>query len=118
MTLLLVAVIAICVTMFFQDGLGVGLTISQSRGLKFFPGFFDSLGDYASKYGVAIVAATTVHFGLWSWETFIVITACAITSFFTSNFATGKESLILPKSVAEQVSLRQMWKDHQAKRIR
>jgi hypothetical protein len=96
--------------MFFTDILGVGLTISQSRGLKFFPGFFDSLGDYASKYGIAIVAATTVHFGLWSWETFLVITACAMTSFFTSNLATGKESLILPRSRAEQVSIREMWK--------
>jgi hypothetical protein len=107
---LIVAVLSICACMFLQDVLGVGLTISQSRGLTFYPGFFDALGDYAGKYGGAIVAVAAVHFGLWSIQTFIIVTACAVTSFFTSNLATGKESMILPKSRADHVSLTEAWR--------
>lgn len=108
-TTLAVAIVAVCGCMFFQDVLGSGLTISQSRGLAVFPGLFDGLGDFASKYGAAVVAVTAVHFSLWGWQTLTVITACAVTSFFTSNFACGKESIILPASRAEKVSLAGMW---------
>ena len=101
----LLALLAACFCMMCSDVLGVGITISQARALIFWPGFFDALGDYANKYGAAIVAVTSVHYGLWSFTTFVVVTACAITSFFTSNLATGKESKLLPMSRAEQLSL-------------
>lgn len=103
---ILVPIVAVCGFMFLQDVLGVGLTISQARGLEFFPGFFDGLGDFATKYGAAVVAVTAVKFSLWGWQTLAVVTACAITSFFTSNLATGKESLLLPKSRQEQLRKR------------
>ena len=105
MNTLLVAVVAICGFMFLQDVLGEGLTISSTRALRFWPGFFDGLGDFPSKYGGAVVAVTAVHFSLWSWQTATVVTACAMTSFFTSNAAAGKESRLLPRSRTEQVRL-------------
>ena len=107
---LLGALGAMCACMMAQDVLGVGLTISQSRGLSFWPGLFDGLGDFANKYGGAIAAVTAVHYGLWSIETLAIVSACAITSFFTSNLATGKESLLLPRSRAEQIGFRRWWK--------
>ena len=106
---LITAVVVVCFCMFCQDVLGSGLTISQSRGLAFFPGFFDGLGDFATRYGGAAIAITTVRFGLGSWQTFVVISACAVTSFFTSNAATCRESLILPKDRLDHVTIRQMW---------
>jgi hypothetical protein len=109
-TTLAVAIAATCVFMVAQDVLGEGLTISSARGLAFFPGLFDGLGDFATRYGAAIIAVTSVHFGLWSWQTLAVVTSCAITSFFTSNFAAGKESKILPKDRLEKVSLAEMWR--------
>ena len=99
---LLVAIVAVCAFMMIQDVLGQGLTISTSRNLKFWPGFFDGLGDYANRYGAAVVAVSAVHWGLWSSQTLLIVTACAVTSFFTSNLAAGKESLLLPKSRLEQ----------------
>lgn len=107
---LIEAVIAVCGFMFLQDVLGSGLTISQSRGLKFFPGFFDGLGDFPNKYGNAVVAVTAVHFSLWGWQTFVVVTCCSLTSFFTSNAACGKESKILPKDRLDHVTAREMWR--------
>ena len=107
---LLVAILVVCGAMFFQDILGSGLTISQSRGLDFWPGLFDGLGDFATRYGGAAIAITTVRFGLGSWQTFVVIAACAMTSFFTSNLATGKESKILPMTNLEKISLKEAWK--------
>lgn len=109
MIALITAIAVVCICMFFQDVLGSGLTISQSRGLAFFPGFFDGLGDFATRYRGAAIAVTTVRFGLGSWQTFVVISACALTSFFTSNAATGKESLILPKDNLDHVTLHEMW---------
>jgi len=108
-TSLILPIIAVCALMFLQDCLGVGLTISQARGLEFFPGFFDGLGDFATRYGGAIIAVTAVKFSLWSWQTFVVVAACATTSFFTSNLATGKESMILPKDRLEKWTIRSLW---------
>jgi hypothetical protein len=101
--------IAVCGFMFLQDILGVGLTISQARGLRLFPGIFDGLGDFATRYGGAVVAVTAVKFSLWSWQTFLVVAACAMTSFFTSNLATGKESMILPRDRMETVTMALLW---------
>ena len=109
MIALLAAVAVVCGCMFFQDVLGSGLTISQARGLSFFPGLFDGLGDFASRYGGAAIAYVTIRFGLGSWQTFVVITTCAVTSFFTSNTATQKESLILPKDRFEHVTWAELW---------
>ena len=108
--LLAVAVAVVCVAMFFQDVFGEGLTISSARGLQFFPGFFDGMGDYASKYGTAAVAATTGRYGLGSWQLLVVITACACTSFFTSNAAAGKESMILPRDRTEKITAAELWR--------
>jgi hypothetical protein len=92
--------------MALQDVAGTSMMISESRNLRVFPGLFDALGDYVNRYGAAVVAVTAVHFGLWSWATLLVVTACAITSFFTSNFATGKASMILPKDRMEKITMR------------
>lgn len=105
MSTLLVAVVAVCGFMMAQDVLGEGLTISSARGLRFWPGFFDGLGDFPNKYGSAVVAVTAVHFSLWSWQTVVVVTACATTSFFTSNAAADKCSMLLPRSRTEQIRL-------------
>jgi hypothetical protein len=100
---LLTSVVAVCGFMMVQDLLGSGLTISQSRGLRFYPGFFDGLGDFPNKYGAAIVAVTAVHFSLWGWQTLLVVSACAATSFVTSNGATERWAVVLPRDNAEWV---------------
>ena len=103
------AVVAICAFMFLQDVFGTGLTIAESRALKFFPGFFDGLGDFVNGYGKAISAVTAVHYGLTSIQFFVVTCAVAATSFFTSNAATGKVSAILPKDRLEAFTLNLLW---------
>lgn len=105
---LLTGIVAVCAFMFLQDIFGTSLVIAQSRGLSFWPGLFDALGDYVNRYGSAVVAVTAVHFGLFGWQTLLVVTACAITSFFTSNFATGKASMILPENDMEKITIRQL----------
>lgn len=106
---LLIAIVAVCGFMFLQDTLGSGLSVSQARvaarrdaglplgKLGVLPGAFDALGDYPSRYGGAVVAVTSVHFGLWSWQLAVVTTACALTSFATTNEMTSRLSRLLPK---------------------
>lgn len=103
MTSLAAVCIATAFFMFLQDVLGSGLTISQARALRFWPGLFDGLGDFVNRYGVVIAAVTGAHYGLWSWQLLLVTTVTAFVSFFTSNTATGKESKLLPKSRLAQV---------------
>ena len=107
--ILLESIIAIIVFMFFQDVFGTGLSISEPRGLRFFPGFFDGMGDFVNKYGGAVTAVTAVKYSLWSWQLFLVVLACAVTSFFTSNMATAKESMILPQTAMEKFTLASTW---------
>lgn len=107
MTELLIALAAVCGFMVLQDVLGSGLTVSQARDLRTFPGVFDGLGDYANRYGGAVVAVVAVRFGLWSWQNLVVITACAVTSFFASNAATERWSVVLPADREHQGAVRE-----------
>ena len=102
MTALIVAIVAVCGFMAAQDFLGTGLSISTPRGLRFWPGFFDGLGDFPGKYGGAVVAVTAVKFSLWGWQTLLVVSACALTSFISSNKATGFLKQKLPDNEAQQ----------------
>lgn len=106
---LFIAIVATCGFMFFQDVFGEGLTISSARGLKFFPGAFDGLGDFVNKYGGAIAAVAAVHYGLTSWQLFTIVCACATTSFFTSNMAAAKASKILPLNRMEKFTFASLW---------
>jgi hypothetical protein len=106
---LFAAIAAVCLFMVLQDIFGTGLTISESRALKVFPGLFDGLGDFASRYGGAIGAVTAVHYGVTSWQFLAVTSSCAGTSYFTSNAATGKVSAILPKDRLESFTLSLLW---------
>lgn len=106
---LLVAILAVCGFMFLQDVFGTGLSISEPRGLRFFPGFFDGMGDFVGRYGAGVSAVAAVHYGLTSWQFFAITAACAVTSFFTSNAATGKESEILPMTRMEKFTLADLW---------
>lgn len=103
------AITGVCVFMVLQDVFGTGLTISEARALRIFPGIFDGLGDFASRYGGAIGAVTAVHYGVTSWQFLAVTSACAGTSYFTSNAATGKVSAILPKDRMEAFTLSLLW---------
>ena len=105
----LYACLAVAGFMFLGDVFGAGLSISEPRGLKFFPGFFDGMGDFVGKYGGGVSAVAAVHYGLTSWEFFAITLTCAITSYLTSNAATAKESLILPKDRLEQFNLAIFW---------
>jgi len=103
------AIVAVCIFMFFQDVFGSGLTIAESRALRVFPGLFDGLGDFVSRYGAGVSAFAVYHYGLGSWQFLTITAACGATSFFTSNAAVGKVSVILPKDRMEKFTLKLLW---------
>jgi hypothetical protein len=104
--MILLSVLGVVVFMALQDVFGVGLTISQARGLATYPGLFDAAGDFVSRYGGAISAVAAVNYGILSGSFFLITLAVAATSYFTSNLATGKESRLLPASRIEQMKRR------------
>lgn len=72
-----------------QDFFGTSMVIHEARGTRFWPGFFDACNDFASRYGGGITAAAVVTWGLWTWQTFVIVAAVACTSFFTTNETTA-----------------------------
>lgn len=84
-------------SMAVQDTLGSSMIVAIQRKLRFWPGLFDGLGDFASGYGKAVTAAAVVKWGLGSWETFLLVTVTATTSFFTTNETTELAHRLLPK---------------------
>ena len=89
MTHLFLAVLAACTFMVFQDTFGDSLEIAEARNIPKWPGRLDAAGDYVGKYGGGVIAVGAVHYGLWSWQFFVLVTAIATTSYITTNKVTG-----------------------------
>jgi hypothetical protein len=93
--------VATVIAMFFQDILAVSMVIAETRNLGHWAGIFDGLNDYASRIGAAITAGAYVRHGLFAWQTQVLLGLTAITSFSTTNKATGWAQRLLPKGKTE-----------------
>ena len=85
---LVITCVIVSVFMAAQDFFGTNMTIGEAHGVRFWPGVWDALNDYASRYGGAVTAVGAVKYGLWSWQTALIVTCVAVTSFFTTNETT------------------------------
>ena len=71
-----------------QDTFATGMVVAESQNLPKWAGRLDAANDYASKYGGAVVTAMVVKYDLWSWQTFVLVSCVAATSYVTTNFTT------------------------------
>lgn len=94
---LLEFVVLTIVFMALQDFCGTSMVLAESRVLKFWPGLFDGLNDFMNRYGSAITAGSVVKWGIFSWQTFVLVCATAVTSFFTTNESTQLANQVLPQ---------------------
>jgi hypothetical protein len=76
-----------------QDFFGTSMVIGEAKGTKFWPGFWDGLNDFATRYGGGIIAVAVVKYSLWSWQTLVIVMCVAVTSFFTTNEVTQLQHL-------------------------
>jgi hypothetical protein len=75
--------------MVLQDTFADSMTIAEARNIPKWPGRLDAANDYVSKYGAAIIAVGAVRYGLWSIQTFVVVSCVAATSYVTTNRVTA-----------------------------
>lgn len=76
------------VTMAASDTLGSFMIVAMDKNRSRLAGLMDALGDFASKYGAGAMAASTVKWGLGSWQTFLIVLVTAVTSLFCTSSTT------------------------------
>jgi hypothetical protein len=92
---LALAVLATVALMGIQDTAGTSILIAEGRGLRFWPGAMDATGGYANRYGVAAVAGSVGHYGVWSVETFVLVTVACLSA--PQGLLNRRLDLMLPK---------------------
>lgn len=95
MTLAL-ACVAVAGFMACQDVLATSMVVAESRNLGRWAGTLDALNDFASRYGGAITAFSVLRWGLWSWQTLLLVCLTAGTSFVATSGATTLAHRLLP----------------------
>lgn len=85
------------VTMAASDTLGSFMIVAIDRNRGRLAGAMDALNDFASRYGTGLVAGSVVKWGLGSWETFAIVAATGVTSFFCTSQTTELAHRLLGK---------------------